>query len=264
MTNQSVLPLFRSHYSVGKSLLTLEEPSTAPNSGPVSVFTLAQEAGLSEVILIDDKIDGLIQAYKSAGKAKTKLIYGIRLVVCADMANKTPESLTTESKVVILVKDFDGYKDLIRIWNRAWGREGHFTFRDWSYGRADWALLKEFWTERLILALPFFDSFIAKNTLTFAQITPNLPVQDPWIFEEEKSGLPFESLISKAIDQYVGEGDHGARLLSKTILYRNREDFRNYIVFRALNEGGVWDNPECKHLCSAEFCMEAYKELAQK
>lgn len=267
----AILPLFRSHYSYGGlSLLTLDEPGKAKPGSPVSVFDLAKEANLSQVHLCDDRIDGFISGTKAADKAGVGLCYGIRLVVCANMGDRTVESRRTESRVIIFARDYAGYQDLLRIWNRAWGTEGHFTCRiageELAYGRADWALLSSFWTDNLVMALPFFSSFIAVNTLTFHQIMPTLPTGvTPWVFREIGSELPFAPLIDAAIDRYVtGGGSTADRVIpSKTICYAKRSDMRAYVTFRAMGQGGTFDEPDVDHLHSSAFCFEHWRELTQ-
>jgi DNA polymerase III alpha subunit len=254
-----ILPIFRSHYSLSESLLTLEEPGKAKAGNPLSVFDLATQGGLEEVVVVDTRIDGFIQAYKASLKAKVKLCYGLKLTICADMGDRTPESRRTESRVVVLVKDSAGYSDLIKIWNRSWGHDGSFTHRGETYGRMDWKGLKGLWTEHLGLALPYFSSFIAKNTLTMSQITPDLPIQ-PWLFREVDSGLPFAPLIDSALERYT-EGNQSMVVPSKTILYPNSSWFKAYQVFRAIHEHGSWDSPEVDHLASDRFSFENWKAL---
>lgn len=261
--NYPVTALFRSHYSLSSSLLTLEPPGKAKAGNPLSVFDLSQSVGMTEVVVVDSRLDGFLQAYKTASKLDgVKLCYGLKLTVCADMGDRTPESRRTESRVVILVRDSQGYSDVIKIWNRAWGHEGSFSHRGTTYGRADWKMLKGLWTEHLGLALPYFSSFIARNTLTFAQITPDLPIQ-PWLFNEVDSRFPFSFLIDAAIARYVaGEGNDPSMVVpSKTILYSGPEDFKAYQVFRAIHTRGTFDAPEVDHLASDRFSFAAWKEL---
>ena len=50
-----MLALFKSHYSIGKSILTLNDPSKVKDGGSDSVFQIALENNLSEIILVEDK-----------------------------------------------------------------------------------------------------------------------------------------------------------------------------------------------------------------
>lgn len=209
--------------------------------------------------MVDGRIDGFLEAYKQSAKIGVKLCFGLKLCVCADMEDRTPESRRTESKIVVLIKDSQGYSDIIRIWNRAWGYEGSFTHRGATYGRADWNMLKRYWTEHLGLALPYFSSFVARNTLTFSSITPDLP-ERPWVLKEVGSGLPFAPLIDAALERYT-EGDASMVVPSKTILYPDPSWMRAYVVFRAMAQKGTFDKPEVAHLSSDTFSFAAWREL---
>jgi len=265
-----IVPIFRSHYSLGpggSSLLTLEEPGKAKPGNPLSVFDCAKSAGLTHVHLIDNRIDGALQAYKSAAKAGVSLCYGVKLRIVADVSDKTPDSKRGESSIIVLATGGKaGYQDLIRIWNRAWGYAGQFIFRDDRYGRTDWDMIGNLWTENLGLALPYFSSFIAKNTLTFSQITPSFPRGVvPWLLKEtDGGGLPFAPLLDTALDRYIGEdAERRARLVpSKTVLYSKRSDFKAYTVLRALHEGGTFATPNVNHFHSNSFSFEDYAALA--
>jgi len=253
---RDILPLFTSHYSLTSSLLTLDEAGKAKPDGPQSVFDLAQSVGLKEVVLIDSKIDGFVQAYKSAEKAKVKLVYGLKLCICADMSIKDDPSLKTESKVIVLIRNTAGYSDLIRLWNRA-ATDGFY-----YQARLDWATLKSFWTPNLILALPFFSSFLAVNTLTFNRIVPDFPVA-PVVFREIGSELPFAHLIDRAIDSYVAEAGIAAEdvVETKTVLYKSRSDFPAFQTLRCIGERTSFEKPNIDHLSSDAFCLESWKEL---
>lgn len=268
---QSILPVFRSHYSQSLSLLTLAEPGKAKPGNPISVFDLVQEGGLKDVVISDTRIDGFIEAYKTASKLGLRLCYGIQLVCCADCADRSMESRRTESRVIVFIRGGSineaslpqGYSDLLRIWSRAWGREGHVTFRfggeEHAYGRTDWKTLKALWTPNLVLALPYVGSFIARNTLSFNRLTADLPVT-PWLMKERMSGLPYASILDEAIDLYATQT--GAPVMStKTICYKDRAAFEPYVTLRALGAGGTWEDPNVDHLCSDTWCWEVYREL---
>lgn len=173
---RDILPIFSTAYSYGQGTLTLEEAGKTKPGNPSSIVDLAVEAGLKQVVLIDERFDGFPEALKSLSKAGIQLVFGLKLTVVPDMADKGPTSETNESSIIVFMKDAaptkgisPSYLDLIKIHNLAWtvGRHGH--------GRIDWVSLRRLWTPNLVLALPFFSSFIARNTLTFASIVPDLP-----------------------------------------------------------------------------------------
>lgn len=251
-------------YSICESLLTLEEPGKAKPGNPISVFDCVVEGGLKEVILNETRVDGFIQAYKVSTKLGIKLCYGVKLVVCADHKDKSVESRRTESKVVVMMRDTTGYSQLLKLWSRAW-TDGHVRMRlggdDYAYGRLDWDLLNTFWTPNLLLALPYTSSFLARNTLTMNQITPRLPAA-PWIYREVDSFLPFAPLIDAAIARYVAQEPAAQVLPTKHVYYRTRADMKAYTVLRAIDSGGTWEDPKTRHLCSDNWCWEAFRELS--
>ncbi len=249
----NILPIFSSHYSQSaQSCLTLEE--RGKSKGPKSIVDLAIDAGLKEVYLVDDKIDGFIEAYKNLSKEKIDLRFGLKLTICADANDKSDESIKTESKVIVFIRNTKGYSDLIRISNYAWTTGFYYT------GRIDWKTLKEKWTDNLLLALPFFSSFAAVNTLTFASIVPDLPSK-PTIFREIDSVLPFASLIDEALDVFNKDKQYPEQKV-KSIYYATRADFKAYMVYRCIAERSTFSKPEIDHLASDHFSFEDWRKHA--
>lgn len=260
MAPRMITPLFKTHYSIGRSLLTLDEPGKAKPGAPLSVFDLSQSVGMKEVVVVDDRIDGLIAAYKVADKLGVKLCYGLQLRVCANLADKTPASLATESKVILFMRSTDGHGPLIRIHNRAM-TDGHFSTRHGSYGRADWSLLKAYWSDNLLLGLPFFGSFIARNQLSFASIVPDLPTARVSVFDEIDSRLPFAPLIRRGVERFAAGRAEVEVVPSKTVLYPTRAHFKAYVLKRCIANRSSWDSPDVNHLSSPEFSFQSWREL---
>lgn len=248
------LCLFSSHYSLLGSILTLEEPGKTKAGNPTSIFDLALTHSLKHVIVVDNSIGGFIEGFKSAQKAKTQFIFGLKLCVCADMADKTDESLKTESNVIIFVRNSAGYSDLIKIHNRAATDGFHHK------ARADWKLLKTYWTANLTLALPTYSSFIFKNALTFSNIVPDFPCP-PTLFREIDSGLPFASLIDEAVVAF-GRANGLSIQDVKSVYYARPEDYDAYATFRAIGNRGEFQRPNVDHMCSDAFCFSDYLRLA--
>jgi len=257
-----ITPVFTSTYSIGgHSLLTLDEPEKSKPGGALSVFDLTKRGNLTQVVLEDRKIDGFLQAYKSAKAAKVQLIYGLRLTVCADAAQKDPASAKTESAISVFCRNTQGYHDLLRLWSRA-ATIGHYDGR----ARADWAMVRELWTDNLVLALPFFSSFLAVNTLTFNRVVPQLPSGiKHWVCDEvDGGGLPFSPLIRAAVQGYVKDSGGLAEVWPvKSVRYAEPGDFKALMVLRCLAEKSSFDKPEVPHLSSPLFSFAAYQELVR-
>ena len=89
------LPIFKSHFSIGKSILTLNEPKDSSGDSSDSVFDIAEQNNLDKVVLVEDSFMGFLQARKVCSILSKQLIFGIRLDCCEDI-NKLDDK--SESK----------------------------------------------------------------------------------------------------------------------------------------------------------------------
>lgn len=259
-----VLPVFASTYSYGaQSLMTLEEAGKTKPGNAASICDLAKDHAFKQVVLCDSRFDGFFEAQRNLAKAGAQLIFGLKLTVVPDMAQKDDASRVQESTVIVFMRDATptpadvqspAYVDLVRLHNRAW-TTGSYK----GQGRIDWAALKELWTPNLALALPFFSSFLARNTLTFSTITPNLPCA-PTVFREVGSDLPFAHLIDEAIDRYVAQTRCAVQRV-KSVYYRDSAAFEEYSILRARENHGTLSAPRVDNLASDRFSWQAFKEL---
>jgi len=252
----NTLPLFKSHYSIGRSILTLEEAEKIKSDSPVSIFSLVKEANLQEVVLVEDSFSGFLEAYTNCQKLDIKLIFGIRVTICEDLHRKSEDELNKQHKVVIFAKNTNGYKTLIKLSTVA-NLEGLY-----YEPRLDFKYLKTIWeNDNLQLAIPFYDSFIFYNVLLGKQCVPDFSFTKP-VFFIESNLLPFDGVLNKAIKVYVK--NNFETVFTKTIYYASRKDFLAYLTFRCITNRGnsksTLDEPNLEHLSSAEFCFEAWKE----
>ena len=246
------IPIFSSHYSLSDSILTLEPKETSIPENPTSIFDLVKDGDLKELFLVDTRMDGFVEAQKNADKQGVQLNYGIKFVCCEDHEEKNEDSLATESNIIIFARNTDGISDLIRIYNRAWTENFYYQ------GRTSWRQIKEFWTENLLLVLPFFSSYLAKNTLTTRTIIPSFPVKEKevLVFNEINSHLPFESLIKDAIEKSFSKDQI---INTKSVYYKNYSDFLAYQIYKCIHNKTKWDMPNINHLASNTFSWEDYK-----
>ena len=245
---QGVLPLFKTHYSLGKSILNLNLVDNEPDESD-SVFSIAKNNNLNDLVLVEDCMTGFLEAYNNSNELNIKLIFGLRLTVCLDMQDKSPESLKSNSKIIIFTKNNDGYKRLIKLFSHA-AREGFY-----YEPRIDYKSLKEMWNDsELMMVIPFYDSYVFKNTLENNICVPEFGFTDPTYFIEDND-LPFDDLIKQKIIN-ISKNTQKAQ----SIYYRNKKDFKAYLTFRCINKRSTLDKPELEHMTSNEFCMESWKE----
>lgn len=250
-----MLPLFKSHYSIGKSILTLNAPSE-DDGGAVSVFDIAKKHNLDKVVLVEDSLIGFLEAKKQADALGIQLIFGLRMSVCDDMSivpdKKNPMCI---HKVIIFANNTDGCILLNKIYSKA------FTEGD---GKIDFATLKQFYNDKdLKIAIPFYDSYLFHNSFSYKQ--PCMLEDsffDPVYFIEDNQ-LPFDVVLQDLIKNYCETNDFDTQKV-KSIYYEKREDFEAYQTYKCIcnrsfsNKARSLDMPNLDHCASPEFSFESY------
>lgn len=248
----SAIPLFKSHYSLGKSILTLAKAGSSEADEPSSIIDIAKKLSLENLYLVDDSVSGFLEAYKSCEDAKINLRFGLRLTVCDDIDNKTAESRDKEHKVIVFIRNSEGYKDLIKISTVA-STNGFY-----YYPRIDCKILKNLWNENnLSLGIPFYDSYVFKNNLSYSICVPDFSFCNPVYFVEDNN-LPFDGILKSKVEEIVS--DKMLAVKSQSIYYENKEDFLAYLTFRCISERTTLNKPNLEHCSSNEFCAESFKE----
>lgn len=245
---KSKIPLFKSHYSIGRSILTLEKAGESIKTGPDSIIDLALDNKLSKIVLIEDSMIGLPEAATNCNSANIDLHFGVRLTVTADSKNKTEESEETSHKCIIMAKNESGIKSLIKIYTNAYSEECFY-----YEPRTDFDYLVSFWNENLQLCIPFYDSFLYQNSLTFNRCVPDFNVIKPVFFLED-NGLPFDPLLREKVKDYTG--DKYETVETQSVYYAARKDFKAYLTYKCLNKRTVLNKPNLEHCMSDSFCLE--------
>tara|TARA_R110002020_G_scaffold255944_2_gene469613 strand:- start:1471 stop:2235 length:765 start_codon:yes stop_codon:yes gene_type:complete len=247
------IPIFKSHYSLGRSILTLRPPKDpADTNSADSVFDICDDAKIEELFLVDDNMAGFLEAYTNAEEQGIKLIFGLRLTFCLDYSNKSEEGRANSYKNIIFAKNANGYKQLIKIYT--------FAAQDGFYyePRIDFESLKPLWSKDLMLAIPFYDSFLYNNKYTESQCIPNFSFAEPVFFIEDNDVLLDRDMGERVRD--FCEGKHEI-IQTKSIYYKERKDFAAYLTFRCINGRTTVEKPNFDGMCSSEFCYESYLEV---
>tara|TARA_Y100001938_G_scaffold151221_1_gene247812 strand:- start:22427 stop:23188 length:762 start_codon:yes stop_codon:yes gene_type:complete len=248
-----MIPLFKSHYSLGRSILTLEKSDSLLENGPDSIIDIAEKNELKEVFLVEDSMSGFLQAYKNLSELDVKLIFGLRINICADMKERSEEQLKKTSKYIIFCKNTEGYRRLIKISTSA-AREGFY-----YQPRIDFKTLKDYWDDELLsLVVPFYDSFLFNNTLMSAVCVPEFTFTKP-TFLLEDNGVPFDGLMREVVEKYVKLNKFKTQE-AKSVFYSEEEDFKAYLTFRCINNRSTLDKPNLEHMTSNKFSFQAWKE----
>ena len=265
----SVIPLFHDDSADrGKSILTWDlykdpQKDYIPG-GPIPIMKLLKENDLKEVFFIATNFHSFAKAYKQCKEAGVILHFGLEFWITDDAARLDEPSKANESKVIVWMKDGSGYQDLIRVY------EGYSTKPEYFYyhQRFDWKGLKSVWNNKtLILSAPFFDSFLARNTLNYgASIVPDLPDLGDGgkfiLFKDLETHHPHEALINYALNRYSKTNPETVEIVpSKNIYYLDETEMEAYITYRCIKNKSTFDKPELPFMCSDRFSFKAWKEL---
>ena len=249
-----MLPLFKYHFSIGKSILTLEKDSKR------SIFSLASSSELKELILVEDSLIGFLEARKTSKDLGIDLRFGLRV----SMGNGSlfSEALKNEDncvhKVIVFAKNSEGCKILNKIYSNAFC-EGNGVLNE--------SFLRNIWEEDCLkLAIPFYDSFIYNNTVLFASCMPDLDFTKPTFFIED-NGLPVDFLVTPEVESYCSK--HSLETIkAKSIYYPNRNDFLAYQTYKCIcnrtYQSRTLDKPNFDHQGSDKFCFEEWKEQVKQ
>lgn len=247
-----MLPLFKSHFSIGKSILTLDDPKKVTEGGSDSIFKIAKDNNLKQVILVEDSLIGFFEAYKRSKEMGIQLIFGLRI----SMRNSAlPEDSQSEHKVIVFAKDSDGCKLLNKIYSRAFCT---------NTGFLDYTDLKELWNDNhLKLAIPFYDSFIYINNFSFGNAVPDLSFTKPSLFVEDNS-LALDYLLYEKVSEFATNNNIPI-VKVRSIYYNKKSDVKSFMAYkiicnRSFGKDRSLEKPELAHFCSDKFSFEAWKE----
>jgi DNA polymerase III alpha subunit len=253
------LPLFKSHFSIGRSILTLDSPTSAPDpEGPDSVFKIAASNNLKEVVLVEDTFMGFLEARKTATDLGINLIFGLRFNIRQDVTTKADVSASKcTHKIIIFPQDSVGCKALNKIYTKCYTEHE---------GWLDLPTIRSLWDdEHLSLAIPFYDSFIFKNLTSFDACIPDFSFTSPTFFVEN-NGLPFDSLVEQGVEKYCKNYDCPIEQ-TQSIYYKEKDNFSAYLTYKLICsrslQGGrpsSLERPNFNHLGSDQFCWESYLE----
>lgn len=248
-----VIPLFKSHYSIGRSILTLEDETDSSENYPDSIINIAKDNKLKELFLVEDNMSSFLEAYTNCKKYNINLRYGLRITLTENMEEKTDESRIKNSKFIIFFKNEEGYKKLIKIFTYA-AKNGFY-----YEPRIDFKFLKSVWdNNQLLLTVPFYDSFIFNNLLKNFLCAPEFNFCSPFFFVEDNE-MPFDSLIRLKVLEFCNNNKYQT-LNTKSIYYKNKDDFKSYLTFRCINNRTTLNKPELEHMTSQEFSFQSWLE----
>lgn len=241
-------PIFKSTYSYGKSILTLEDKSE--ESGADSLIEMCLDNGIKTAVLVEDNLTSFMKAFKACSSNGLDLYYGLRLSFCNDMADESKDS---DHKNIIFARSDNGCKLLNKIYSRAFTEGG---------GRIDYATFREYWdSSELSFVVPFYDSYIYENNFHQKNCIPDMEGLNPTFWSEDNS-LPFDHLLNAKLQEAVKRKQYKVAKV-KTILYKEKKDVEALQTYKILSNRSfgkqkTLSSPNLNHFGSDEFCFESY------
>ena len=223
MKSSETIALFKSDFSVGKSILPLER-----------IFDIAE----NEVVLVEDSMSGFRAAKKLSEATGKELRFGLRLET---------QDQSESSKLIFFAKDANGVDSLRRIYTKAFTDGGGV----YKLNKKD--------LNGLQVAVPFYDSYIYKNLFNFGVHDVNLDGLNPWYFEEQ-NGHPFDFIISRSIRRLGVQPIKAKSIYYENKEDYPAFCFYKAVCNRAPGRPATWEKPNLEHFCSDEFCYESYSD----
>lgn len=238
-----IIPLFKSNYSILKSILTLE-PGQEDSSMADSIIDICKENQIDTMWLVDDTMASYLPAYEAAKKAELKLRFGYRVLF-------KNEDVKGWHRNIIFPKNRIGYHQLVELATIAATKEdGVFLTYDELHSK---------WSENLILTVPFYDSFLDRNFLHGDCFIPEFRGIKPVCFIEEND-LPFDNHLRELVENFAGNIFEIQRV--QTIYYKSKKDALAYQIFRLMErksgKSRDLEKPEMSHFSSNEFSFESF------
>lgn len=251
-----MFPIFKSHYSIGKSILTLEPPSQDRNGGPDSVFDIVESLEDDKLVLVEDTFMGFLQGQKMCESLGLKFIFGLRIDIIDESFDPELKKIP-KHKLIVFSKNANGCKILFKIYTE---------LKSSDHEAINLSLLRSLWDkESLELAVPFYDSFLFSNLFLFNSFVVDLSYFEPK-FLIEYNGLPFDIILNESVANYCGANSFES-LNCKSIFYKNRADFDSYVTYKLICSRGSFssnksslEKPNFDHMGSREFCYESFLE----
>lgn len=247
----NIVPLFKSHYSIGKSILTLSKYDSSSEDEPSSIIDICKKNNVKDFFLLEDNFSSFKEAYENSQEADLNLRYGVRINFCEDVERKDKDEAANDSKICFFAKNTQGVKDLMKLYSLS------ATTNFFLNPRIDLDTMKKLDLSNILVCFPFYDNFLFQNSFHNSKAIFNLNNVDHFFFVE-KNGLPFDDLNEKIILNFTKGKDNIIR--SKTIYYENRKDFISYLTFRNIQNRSTFQKPNLDHFSSNEFCFQSWKE----
>ena len=219
-----MIPLFKTHFSIGKSILRIDD-----------IDRVCTDNQIEEIFLVEDTMCGFPEAFRTF---KDNLRFGVRFSVYNEDLSEQ-----SESKIIAFANGDAGSKELYSLYTKSFSSK---IVNPWES------------TKHIQYAVPFYDSFLHKNLTSFSNCIIDVPSDVTFFIE--KNGLPYDSIIEDKILSYTKNTELVKSIYYEN--KEDVEAFQTYkcICNRQPGRQASLSNPRLDHFGSDRFCVEAWKE----
>lgn len=247
-----IIPIFTSAYSF-RSILNLEKESD-PKAAD-SIFQICDENAIDKVFIVEDNMSSFMHANKNCG-SKT-ICYGVRFWACENLPEIDAQDSSNWHRVILFALNSQGCSDLIKVYSKS---ATDFSVKEKPVLNLSW--LRNNWSDNLLMAIPFYDSFLHLNSMKMSKLNPDLKFANPVFFLEDND-LFFDSIIGNAVFNYV-DSNGGHIQKTKSIYYKEKKDFFAWQTYKCIQNGGTLRVPNLEGCASDLFCIESWKESREE
>ena len=246
---ENLVPFFVSDHSIGESILTIDDESEINTKKPASIVAISETYALPVTYVVERGMSSYWKLYSAFSKRpKLKLAFGVKIDICA---NPTAEEKTDVSSLIIFLKNTQGYYDMIKMYSEA-------SLRNKSKSPIlSWEMLSEFITPNLLVVVPFYSGFLARNTLRLnCSILPNFGKIKP-VFTLENHDIPFDSVIEGITKSFCTTNGYET-LNTHHIYYYLNQHVSAHQAFLCIDKRSHLEKPNLESYCSDQFSFESY------
>jgi len=246
-----VLPLATSEYSL-KSLIQLKDKDKkTPDS--INLFSCAEKYLIDPIYLVDKNMSGFYKFVKGCEAVDATAAFGWKAVFCNDIADDSEQSKKTEHEMIVFVSSSDGYERMCRLHSAAAISNAK------GYARVDENLLRQHWSDKdLVLAIPFYGSFLHRNCLTNDSEAQYCYDWANPTFMLEDNGIPFDGTLRREALKFAAKYKNETQE-AQTIYYEKYQDAEAYQALCCKNKRTSLEKPNLDYFCSDTFCFEHWE-----
>jgi DNA polymerase III alpha subunit len=243
----SILPIFSTQGNICRSLLTADDETEILENSPVSIFAIAKKHSLDKLFVIDRSFLEFPKLYKNCNKYNIQLIFGISFLICNNSKNKNEESLFSNCRVAVVMKNSDGYVDLIKLNNRINANKESFYYES----RGDWNDINELVTDNLQVFIEPYNNFLEKNFIFNGSCVPDFGKIKP-IMTYASMDILYDQILIPKIKEYSKSSGFELCQVWPTYYY-TPNDFKAYSVLRSIDTRNKFNCPNIPFLSSNMF-----------